>query len=62
MTGFRALHERVDERARDVAEDRSDRLVEQLRREFVGELEFDLAAGLAECAEAPFAVQVPKRT
>src|SRR4029079_6553549 len=62
MTGFRALHERVDERPRDMAEHRPDVLICQWRREFIGELKFDLAAGLAERAEAPFAVQVAKRT
>ena len=44
-----------------MAEHRTDDLVEQIRREFVGEIEFDLAAMLAERLEAPFAVQVTKR-
>src|SRR5690348_12852161 len=42
-----ALDERVDERVRDMAEHRSDDAIEKVRREFVREIELDLAAVLA---------------
>ena len=45
----------------DVAEHRSDDPLEDVGREFVGELELDLAGVGCERAEPPFAVQVAER-
>jgi hypothetical protein len=44
-----------------VSEDRTDDAIEELRREFVRELELDLAAVVPERAKPPFAVKVAKR-
>ena len=53
--------ERVDERLRDVVEHAADHRFEDVRREFVGELELDLARILGKGTEPPLAMQVMER-
>ena len=54
------MDERIDERFRNVAEHRADGLFKELRREFVGKLELDLASVGGERRKAPFALQMPE--
>jgi len=57
---FGAPHEGVDERVRDVAEDRADDALEHVRPELPGKLELDPARGVCIDSGGVFALSVVK--